>query len=539
MELVSDALTLAKKHQKNHEWQKAIDYYAQYMNHNKEADDTIYVSYAKCLRFAGKFDQAEQLLADGRAIHPNSEPILKELNMVYDNLYNWEAAKDIAEALIELNAEQSDHYFRLGKAYAFLNDNKNAKQTYLTGLKYKHETSFEQLIEQVKQGFKENENDFSTEYVFIDGKNNYGSFIHTNKDKKYFTKIVKNTKEAQREADFYKYVREAFPTLKTITPGYIDSQVIDNVLYLTTEMIEGQAIKAEDNVHDIISAAMKISSVQYQDIINLYPQKNYSFQLKNRPISITHFFTQIHQRYYNEKLFSGMYQLVKLKNRPTAVCQVLKQMESLIMDNQLYLFINPDRYYSLLHGDFNSTNIKLNEIDDNIQVFDWVSFTVGPHFMDVARYLSTPRIFYTQVKDAYLENDETGGKLLLIEKIFFLYALILLYIIRLKADNVEKDMNNRIQPALEELKAFVAEFNETELISSVALLREDKDECTRDTEKLKKELTDTKKQKADLEKQNQSLKKKNNDLINSKSWRMTAPLRKIIEKISNKSHKKS
>src|SRR5699024_5540360 len=123
-------------------------------------------------------------------------------------------------------------------------------------------------------------------------------------------------------------------------------------------------------------------------------------------------------------MFSQLYKLLKQNNYPKTIRDIVQHLESLIMDNDLYEYIRPEKHYSLIHGDYNPRNSKLKKQDQSIKVFDWETFKIGPRFIDVARYLSGALIEYSDVKEIYLDDKELGGKLSLIEKIFFLYALI-------------------------------------------------------------------------------------------------------------------
>lgn len=523
----TDLWSAAKKYQESHKWEKAIAYYERYRRENKHSDDTFYVSFAKCLRLAGRTYQAKKLLTEVETLYPNSEGIFQELYALYKISGEWHNAKSVAETLVELNPQQENYYFQLGRASAFLKDYTNAKQVYMAGLKHKHNMSYKHLIEKVKRGFTTGPADFSSEYVYINGKNNLGAIIHHAGDKKYFTKITKYDQNAKREETFYHDIRSRFPQLKEVVPAYIDSQVIDDILYLTIEWIEGSNITSE-KANDIIDMSQKVSSVKYQDIIHKYSNPAYLFRFRNKPTFIIQFFTQIHKKYYNKKLFSELYKLIRQNNYPTFINQVIHRLESQIMDNYLYIFIDPQKHYSLLHGDFHLANMKVKKQNETMKVFDWASFTTGPNFVDIARYLSKSLFSYKEVKEIYLNNDQTGGKLTLIEKIFFLYALILLYLLRLKAKDVEKHMSTCILPALEDMEYFVVQFKEEEYASSLLTIRDEKDDSENKVKLLEAKLGSTNKQNKALKKQIQNLEKKNKDIITSKSWRITAPLRKLM-----------
>src|SRR5690625_451344 len=100
------------------------------------------------------------------------------------------------------------------------------------------------------------------------------------------------------------------------------------------------------------------------------------------------FFTEIHQKQYNEMLFSLLYKRLKENNHPKSVNDTIKKLESLIMNNSLYIFMQPEKHYSLLHGDYIPQNLKANKNNELPFVFDWALFTIGPRFIDIARFLS-------------------------------------------------------------------------------------------------------------------------------------------------------
>ena len=177
--MVSNLVYLAKKHLKEHNWAKAIEYFEQYMNQiNYQCDDGIYVSYAKCLRIVGETERAKKVLTEGRTLHPGSENILRELFNLYDILGDWKAAENAANTLIEMNPNQANYHFLLGRVYAFLSEDKRAEQVFKTGLKYKHKMPFDSLIRIVQQSITDNTAKVSSQYIFTMGRNNLGGFIH-------------------------------------------------------------------------------------------------------------------------------------------------------------------------------------------------------------------------------------------------------------------------------------------------------------------------------------------------------------------------
>lgn len=532
-------LNKAKKYQKKKEWENAASCYEQYIEKSEgECEDDVYISYAVCLRRSGNTTRAKETLLKVQELSPTNDHILKELLNLYNAINDKLSAINVAKDLVKLNPSNSNNHFKLGESYAQLNKFEEAKTSFLYGLESHHEMSIEALKKEIQSGFVKSKEEASAEYIFLGGRGNYGSFLHNYQGKKLFTKISRHTLRAKRERVFYREICQSFPVLKKYVPAYFGSKVIDNILYLTIEMIESTTSSIEP-IEDILSTSQGISSIPYEKIAKEYPNLNYSFQLKNKPNPMIIYFTKIHEKYYNEKLFTSFYKLMEQNNYPDAVYYVIQQLESFIMDNHLYEFIHPDEHYSLVHGDYNKSNSKIDKQDNTIKVFDWELFKIGPHFIDIVRYLSGTLVSYLDVKKIYLNNKELGGKLSLIEKIFFLYALILLYILTLGENKVEKEIDKYITPALHDMESLIEQFTKTDYFSSVQQLLNENNENEAKILKLLNKNDENEAKTLQLEEDNLRLKKKKNELeilhenfVKSKSWKITAPFRKFTQLIN-------
>lgn len=527
----SNLLKEAKNYKKNRMWSNASNLYERYIDNNKsDISAEIYFDYGECLRRLGKTSKAEYILNKIIDKEPDNLEALMELYKLYDSQADWENAQVMINELIKLNSNNSNYYFNLGRTYAFLNNYDDAKQCYKKGLEIRHGSSLDKVISEIVNDFNKGEVEpFTSNYILTAGRNNLGAFTHVGKNAGKFTKISRfSHRDTKREKEFYEKISKFNLYIEEVVPKYINSRIKDNILYLTTELVEEAPVN-QDSVKDVIDASLKIASIRYQDVIDEHPNPNYMFQMRNRPISIVIFFTKIHKKEYNEQLFKMLKVLMDENNYPKSVFQVIAQLESLIMDNSLYVFIEPEEHYSLLHGDYIPSNVKLDLNDNKIKVYDWATFTTGPHFVDIARYLSARLISYQEINEIYLSNKETGGKLSLIEKIFFHYALILLYILRLKEKEVESRLNDCIYPALNSLKKLVNELNVTDYTQAVSRIKGDEEALSKKVIKLEEETKKLKKQISKLKKDNKKMETRHRNIINSKSWRLTEPLRRIMK----------
>ncbi len=513
----SDIYSLARKYHETGNWRKAIENYKEYFKHAEDPKEESYVYYAQTLKKLNHLIKSEMILVEGNKLYPNNTGILKELIKLYQAKKEHSNANAMAKLLVKVDPTCAESYFVLGTTYASIKKKKKAKLNYLTGLEYKHDMQMKDIIKRIQSKFVNVNDNVSSEYNFVSGRSNYGSITHKFKKEKYFTKISNFSTLAKREELFYSQICGDFPYLKKYTPNFVDSLVLDNLSYLTIGYIESKPSNIE-NLKAVLQISQKISSISYQEIVDKYPNPNYSFQLKNKPNPMVIFFTQIHKKEINERLFDSLYKVMKENNYPKSLNKVINKLESLIMENYLYNFIDPQEHYSLLHGDFNSSNIRVSEEDQSIKVIDWETFKIGPHFLDIARYMSGVLLPYNDVKSIYLQDEKINNNLSLIEKIFFLYSIILLYILTIGANNIEKNIDKYITPALSDLEMYVTQFKQNEYSVIVeSLLKENK--------KVNKKNQEINLLKIKIKETQEIL----DSTLNSKSWKLTAPLRKLMQ----------
>lgn len=521
-------LVLADSYRKKREWNKAIEYYDRHLNEVNYPTESVYVSYSKCLIKVGKINQAEKKLHEAKYSHSTSERILKELIKVYQYKNERKNANLTAKLLVSIHPNKSENHFILGKTYAALKKINDAEISYISGIEYRHDMNMNDLLKKLQHRITKDDVVINSEYNFISGRSNYGAIIHEFNNHKYFTKISKLSTLAKREEVFYSSISEEFFRLKEYTPQYIDAMNMDGISYLTVEYIDSEPTNSE-HLKEVIDVSQKLSSIPYKKMVQQFPNPNYSFQLKNKPNPITIFFTQIHKKEINEKLFSSFYKIMKENNYPKSIEKIIQHLELLIMDNCLYEFVDPNNHYSLLHGDFNRSNVRISKMDGEIKIIDWETFKIGPHFMDIVRYVTGLRIPFDDIKSIYLNDDHRQGTLTLIEKIFFLYSLILLYILTIGSRRIESYIDEYLSPALLELENDVAQFKQEEFGSVLHLLSSKQDNYKNKYKTVKRENEGLANQALLMKDKNKQLETKLNELLNSKSWKLTAPLRKLMQ----------
>lgn len=518
-------LKRARQYIKERNWKGAVESFSLYMKEEPGPHPAeVYASYARTLRLTGHTASASKILTEGKDHHPESERIFVEHHRLCDFLGEWEAARRIAKRLIQLQPGKADYHFLLGRSESFLSNYAKAKKSYRQALSLKHGTAFDEILLKVQQGFAEEPSEVRSRYIFTDGKNNLGAFVHRYRGRKYFTKIAAYTDArhgAGRETGFYKTLADEFPSLKNIIPGYRHSLIIDDISYLTIELIDADN-GAQPDLAGVVQASRGITAVRYSDLAEKYPLPGYAYQFrKGRAISVVHFFTQIHQESYNRKLFDALKLIMDQHSYPSGIRKLIRRLETAVMDHQLYLQIDPAAHYSLLHGDFAFQNLLVEKSTQSVRAIDWSSYTIGPHFIDLARYFTSLPLPYKEIKSAYLDADETG--LSAIEEIFFLYALIVFYFQKLGRKGIESELSDFIFPAVEDLELAVLKYTQKE--EGDLLKASEKDE-------LQLKLKQLQLENEILKEERRLLQKRHEETLNSKSWRITAPLRLFAERRS-------
>jgi thiamine kinase-like enzyme len=201
------------------------------------------------------------------------------------------------------------------------------------------------------------------------------------------------------------------------------------------------------------------------------------------------------------------------------------------MDNHLYNWIQPDKHYSLLHGDLGYQNVIFDKFDGMPRILDWSTYTIGPHFIDIARYLTSLLVPYSTIKTLYLDDNPNGQRLSTIERIFFLYAVILFYFQKIGRLGIETNISSDLLPALEDLEVLVMQFKNTMGENEMTEKQHSLSEELREKEVKIKQLEQ---RLSIVEDERKYLHKRLQNIINSKSWKITTPLRIFTEGIKKK-----
>jgi hypothetical protein len=531
----TDLLAAARRLEKSHQWEQAVDHYRRYLDGRAHSSNVkACIGYARCLRNTGDTAAAADILTELIRYRAGDESVLLEQAALYELLMDWSSARNILQELVRINPGKAKYYFRLGRAQVGLAELDAATDSYRSGLAHGHTISYDDVVSRVQSMLPDKSAHVRSTYCLAGGLDNVGALIHDTGDNRYFTKIVQADKS--REQLYYEGLLQRHPHLNDISPPYIGSQRIDGLLYMTMELLNPRS--ASPTFADAVAISQTIQTVRYAEVGPDYANPDYKFQLDLNTPSVVKGFAHVHERRYNRQLFETLHRLAPTAADPDTADQVVHRLENMVMRNRLYILMSPPEHYTLLHGDFKPANIMASA--RGFRVIDWQGFRLGPRFLDVAKYAVHAKTPYPDVREEYLFATTADG-LSTVERIFFLYAYVLMILLTSMRKSLSTGLAAYIEPALSDMETAVTRL-QTHEFASAAQLTADR------IERLENQLADKESEAAirsreiqvhtaqaqDTENDNQRLRAANRRLKHrltkvehSTSWRLTAPLRRI------------
>lgn len=382
----------------------------------------------------------------------------------------WDKAVIVAENLVEIFPDKLEYYQRLSRCFTMQGNDELASYTLYKGLKLI--INPEKVIERLKWDIDSNSS-MKSNYVYMGGEQNLACIEHikivNGEVRKYLTKIS-TISGYEREKNFYLEIYNTYKQIREITPKLINFIEIsaDNLALITMEEIEGtEPVLDMKTIKKAIKANKSITSIKYSEIKNLIPIIDeelsiYGYKNPNHPIYFINSFVSIHKKSTNQQLFHLIYTKMKAKRYSPISYILMKRLEKIIIDYELYNQVNPDLHYSLQHGDFYDYNMLVEKETNKLYILDWGSMRVGPSWGDLAGLFGQLKLPFYQINELYLIDLDTSYYLDKVEKLFFIYTLIVTWFIVFTRNEFEEKQNLFLLPAIEEVEAMAIEMIDNE-----------------------------------------------------------------------------
>ncbi|MDG5786700.1 ATP-binding cassette domain-containing protein [Evansella sp. AB-P1] len=379
--------------------------------------------------------------------------LYKELYKTYQSQSHWAKATNVGEVLVKLDPNNELFYQWLGTMYRRRKNSELATINMRKSLDLKLNSKLDLVISQIEDSINIGETPIQSSYKVLEsGGNNLGVIEHIVGEKVYYTKIIEKEK-IRNEGLFYKEIRNDHKILQQFTPNLLNIKEYAGIIFMTIEKVNGSYPK-KSHIDDILTIFKDISSLRYEDVIHYFPHTKKETKLAGK-LGLTNVFSEFHSKETNSEVFEWLYFQRNKRKYSDKTVNLIKRIEHLIMDNKLYEMLDPKKHYSFLHGDFHTQNILYDEKNDKYSVIDWAYCGLAPVGCDLVKLFRRLKFSFKQIDIHYLSNPSFGQKLENIQKIFFVYALILTWFNAFSRNQIENHQEEYLIPAIAYLENLV------------------------------------------------------------------------------------
>ncbi|MCR2822017.1 phosphotransferase [Lederbergia panacisoli] len=363
----------------------------------------------------------------------------------------WNQASYIGERIIANYPEEIWFYPKLIECYQNINEERRANQILGKYIDLKF-NGFSREIEEIETQISSNQ-PISSEYKWFGGYQNNGFMVHLVENKKYLSKLCSYW--SWRERIFYLEIYKRYPRIRDITPlmvSFIESGK-SNMYYITSEKIEGAyPLFTDDVIKKVIHMTHIVSSIKYGEICNLFPTSYYPDineldvpNKKSPTFGVLRYFNEIHKEKPNKELFATLLNQMDELNYSKDSIKLIKRLRTVIIENYMFKKIIPTNHFSLRHGDLTQRNMILERDSEKLLFLDWGQVGIGPSWYDIAGFLGQSKWSFDKINTFHLSiiNDP-------IEKLFFIYTLILVWFNVLSKDEFNNQHDLYLKPAIEQ-----------------------------------------------------------------------------------------
>ncbi|MFS0861493.1 phosphotransferase [Fredinandcohnia sp. 179-A 10B2 NHS] len=379
----------------------------------------------------------------------------KKLNRLL-KLKKWEKAVNVAKSLVELHPNNVDYRLKLAKCYQQTENREMAFYTLQRGMGIR--INLKEIIKMIETDLN-SDHPIASKYQYLGGWQNLGLIEHSqsNNGNKLITKIA-SLEASKNELLFYSKISRLYSEIQYFLPKIINIRFIeqDRLCLITMEKISGVIPHIDERIiKDVIKINETISLMTYKDLDKLFeiPTARLEEITPNKMMSFLDNSFFINEENMNRKIFKSMFEhMLKFKYSSKSL-MLIKDLESIIVDNQAYHLIKPEHHYSVQHGDFSLGNFLYDKSMDKLFIIDWGHMRVGPRWSDLAGFFGRYKFSFSKVNKLFLIDKNSGGKLDVIEKLFFTYLLIVVWFVVMSREEFEQNINFCLLPALNYLRS--------------------------------------------------------------------------------------
>lgn len=363
----------------------------------------------------------------------------------------WDSAIDLGERIVKNGSKDKDLFQYLGICYIKVHKSFEAEYYMKRSLELRTKKNTEDIVRTIENTIFQDEENVKSKYEYLGGRYNLGviEHIHTMEmeDKIYLTKIIPNKFPLQskihRERFFNQVICKKNSQFQGITPKMISyfQMKREKISVMSFDKINNDKTKGID-IQEIINMSENIiQGIKYEDAIGLLKIVDRG---KSVPLS-----SLMHKLSTHEFIFSFMENNIKSLEGKFNLNKLIDRIKYIIIDLKMYEKINPKEDYVFCHRDLHKNNILYDKEKNQWFIIDWVNYGLGLKGNDVGRFLMSYGFTFKEIEEQYLNHVSNKMNQTMIEKIFFTYDLIILWVGVLNKDNMEEQVNDCISPAVQ------------------------------------------------------------------------------------------
>jgi serine/threonine protein kinase len=393
----------------------------------------------------------------------------EKFNKYYYDKNSLLKAVIIGEKLVKMFPKELYNYQKLARAYWKSKDNTNAIQTLRRGLMINNQCELEEIITKIENSISNNKIFKSNRLIFKGGHQNLGLIEHKLDNKIWVTKIMP-FKQSRGEY-IIKDLQEKNVRFICITPKILNILKVNALCFITMEKGEGEEPKITDakfidKAYEIDSS---ITSIKYSDLPELINEQGINDKIILKHDSLGRYellkaLNFVHKRSVNMEILALIRKYLMHNNYSVESLKTIESLRELIVESNYSDGIRPEKHFTLQHGDFFEDNMLINHQSGELKVIDWGGIRVGPRWVDLAGFLAKTRQPFLTIQQEFLDHERCEYDP--IEKIFFIYSLIVLWIVIFTKEEFEGSLQSFYSPAIKYAENIILKLEESFSVSS-------------------------------------------------------------------------
>ena len=370
----------------------------------------------------------------------------------------WKKALEINNKLIELEPDNASLYKDRSLFFRRIKDLDSAKEAMVRFLSIKCGKNFEKVLSNLNYEIKKElalPHLYSSYKITESGGFNYGTIVHATNDGRFFFTKISQINVGDKEAYFYREIRERHEELKGITLDlcheYKDKR--GKISFLTFPKINGPHASLGRNKELVFAAYKKITSIGAHDLSEYFVNDVGAVVSSRQELKLSLIFSKLDDIKVLEQVFKWAAKRIEKFNSKdnSTVESDFIWLEKEVIDKRLFDRNKGKLMFTMMHGDFHQGNLLLNE-DGALYLIDWPNVGVAPKGVDMTKLFRREKWDFNTIRSEFIEKSSANNNMSAIEKCAVSFTMILTWL-NFMPKTALKNYDNYIGGALEYIRS--------------------------------------------------------------------------------------